>query len=147
LQPYIVPSSGAQVQLPVWDKAQDTFRRLFLPPALNQASRPPITVEIINSTDNPDLALLAADNLERYGFEPIISNAEVEEQRLTTIEYHAQNLKGSFDWLFSWIVDKRKGDIELAPDTAYEYDYRLVLGTEYDPCRPQLFAPQIFLGE
>ncbi len=147
LQPYIVPSSGAQVQVPVWDKAQDTFRRLFLPPALNQASRPPITVEVINSTDNPDLALLAVDNLERYGFEPTVSNVEVEQQRLTTIEYHAQNLKGSFDWLFSWIVDKRKGDIELVPDTDYEYDYRLVLGKEYDPCRPQLFAPQILLGE
>ena len=110
-------------------------------------SRPPITVEIINSTDNPELALLAADNLERYGFEPTINNTHIEEQRLTTIEYHAQNLKGSFDWLFSWIVDKRKADIELMPDTEHESDYRLVLGTEYDPCRPQLFAPQIFLGE
>ncbi len=147
LQPYVVPASGAQVQLPVWDKAQDTFRRLFLPPALNQASRPPITVEIINSTDNPDLALLAADNLERYGFEPTIRNTAVEEQRLTTIEYHAQNLKGSFDWLFSWVVDKRKDDIELVTESGSEYDYRLVLGTEYDPCRPELFAPQIFLGE
>jgi len=147
LQPYVVPASGAQVQLPVWDEAQDTFRRLFLPPALNQASRPPITVEIINSTDNPDLALLAADNLERYGFEPTISNAGIEEQRLTTIEYHAQNLKGSFDWLFSWVVDKRKADIELVSETDSEYDYRLVLGMEYDPCRPELFAPQIFLGE
>lgn len=147
LQPYIVPSSGAQVQLPVWDKARDTFRRLFLPPALNQASRPAITVEIINSTDNGDLARLAADNLARYGFEPIISNDSVEEQRQTTMEYHAQNMKGSFDWLFSWIMDKRKADIELVTDSVYEYDYRVVLGSEYDPCRPQLFAPQIFLGE
>ncbi len=147
LQPYTVPSSGASVQLPVWEKAQNTFGRLFLPPALNQAARPPITVEIINSTDNPDLPLLAADNLEWYGFEPVINETPVEEQKQTTIEYHAQNLKGSFDWLLSWVVDMPKNSIELVTDTDYEYDYRIVLGTEYDPCRPQLFAPQIFIDQ
>ena len=44
LEPYVVPSSGAHVQIPVWSEAQDTFRRLFLPPALNRASRPPPTI-------------------------------------------------------------------------------------------------------
>ena len=147
LQPYVVPGSGARVQIPIWDKTQDTFRRLFLPPALNQASRPPLTVEVINSTDNPDLALLAADNLAWYGFEPIISDEEVEEQNQTTIEYYAQNFKGSFDWLLSWILDEPMSTLELDPDSSYEYNYRVVLGTEYNPCRPQLFAPQIFLGQ
>jgi hypothetical protein len=146
IQPYIVPESGAQVQLPVWENMQDTLRRLFLPPALNQAARPPITVEVVNGTDNPELALLAADNLAWYGFEPVISDEQVEERRQTSIQYYAQNMKGSFDWLLSWIMDESKSSIELQPDTDYDYDYRIVLGEEYDPCRPQLFAPQIFLG-
>jgi LCP family protein required for cell wall assembly len=146
IQPYIVPESGAQVQMPVWENMQDTLRRLFLPPALNQATRPPITVEVINGTDNRDLALLAADNLAWYGFEPVISDEQVDEQRQTSIEYYAQNMKGSFDWLLSWIMDESKSSIELVPDVEYPYDYRIVLGEEYDPCRPQLFAPQIFLG-
>ncbi len=147
LQPYIVPESGAQVQLPVWENMQDTLRRLFLPPALNQASRPPILVEVVNSTDNPELALLAADNLAWYGFEPIISDEQVAEQSQTTIQYYAENMKGSFDWLLSWIMDKHKSIIDLVPEVDYPYDYRVVLGEEYDPCRPQLFAPQIFLGD
>ena len=113
---------------------------------MNQASRPPITVEVINGTGNPDLALLAADNLAWYGFEPIISEVQVDEQSNTTIEYFAQNMKGSFDWLLSWIMDESKSSIELVPDAAYDYDYRIVIGKEYDPCRPQLFAPQIFVG-
>lgn len=146
IQPYVVPGSGAQVQLPVWENMQNTFRRLYLPPALNRATRPPLTVEIINNSGNPDLALLAADNLAWYGFEPIIGEAS-DEIGTTSIEYYAQNLKGSFDWLLSWIVDKSTSDIELVPDTPYEYDYRLVLGKDYDPCRPQLFAPQIFLAQ
>lgn len=147
LEPYVVPSSGAHVQVPVWEKAQDTFRRLFLPPALNRAARPPIRVEIINGTDNPDLALLAADNLEWYGFEPIISPDQAEPQNVTSLQYYGQNFKGSFDWLFSWVLDKGKGDIQLVSDMPSEYDYRVVLGKDYDPCRPQLFAPQIFLGQ
>lgn len=147
IQPYIVPESGAQVQVPVWENMQDTLRRLFLPPALNQATRPPITVEIVNSTDNSDLALLAADNLAWYGFEPVISDEQVEGTQQTSIQYFAQNMKGSFDWLLSWIMDEDKSSIELVPDTDYAYDYRIVLGEEYDPCRPQLFAPQIFVGE
>lgn len=147
LKSWTVPSSGAAVQLPVWDKMQDTFKRLFLPPALNQATRPPILVEVINTTGNPDLAALAADNLEWYGFEPIIIDADVDEQEVTTINYYAQNFKGSFDWLLSWILAKSTSDIELITDIPYEYDYRVVLGKDYNPCRPQLFAPQIFLEQ
>ncbi len=147
LQPYTVPSSGANVQLPVWEKVQDTFRRLFLPPALNKASRPPITVEIINGTDDPERARLVAENLAWYGFVPVISDEKIEVQQETTIQYYAQNFKGSFDWLLSWILDQPTQYIELVPDTEYDYDYKIVLGTDHSPCRPQLFAPQIFLGE
>jgi LCP family protein required for cell wall assembly len=147
LQPWTVPDSGAAVQLPVWENMQATFQRLFLPPALNRATRPPITVEVLNGTSNPDLPLLAADNLAWYGFEPIINYDDVDNQSETTVEYYAQNFKGSFDWLLSWIFDKGTEEIELVPDTPSETNYRVVLGNDYDPCRPQLFAPQIFVSQ
>jgi hypothetical protein len=44
-------------------------------------------------------------------------------------------------------MDKHKSSIELVPDTDYDYDYRVVIGNEYDPCRPQLFAPQIYVAQ
>jgi LCP family protein required for cell wall assembly len=145
LQPYEVPATGARVQLPIWENMEDTFRRLFLPPALNKATRPPITVEVINQSGNPDLALLAADNLEWYGFEPVITVPNGLPGNPTSISYYAQNFKGSYDWLLSWIFDKHKSAIELVPDTDVGYNYRVVLGPDYNPCRPQLFAPEIFL--
>jgi LCP family protein required for cell wall assembly len=147
LQPYEVPESGARVQLPVWENMQDTFRRLFLPPALNKATRPPITVEVVNHSGNPEIALLAADNLEWYGFEPVITEHDGPAGDPTTLSYYAQNFKGSYDWLLSWIFDKQKTEIELVPDTVYDYNYRIVLGPDYDPCRPQLFAPEIYLDQ
>jgi hypothetical protein len=147
LEPFIVPESGAQVQRPVWENMQNTFQRLFLPPALNRAARPPITVEVVNGTDNPDLPILAADNLAWYGFESVISLEKIDEQSSTTIEYYGQNLKGSFDWLLSWILDKEVEDVELVSDEASDFNYRIVLGDDYDPCRPQLFAPQAFIPE
>jgi LCP family protein required for cell wall assembly len=147
LQPWTEPVSGANVQLPVWENMRGTFQRLFLPPALNRATRPPITVEVINATGNPEMSLLAADNLAWLGFEPVINESEQPTTSQTSIEYYAQNLKGSFDWMLSWIFDKRTQEVVLVPDTPYDYNYRVVLGTDYDPCRPQLFAPQIFLEQ
>jgi hypothetical protein len=90
---------------------------------------------------------LAADNLAWYGFEPVISLEKFDEQSSTTVKYHGQNLKGSFDWLLSWIVDKEVEDVELVSDEASDFNYQVVLGADYDPCRPQLFAPQAFIAE
>ncbi|MGW8318109.1 MAG: LCP family glycopolymer transferase [Candidatus Promineifilaceae bacterium] len=143
---YVVPASGANVQLPVWDKVQTTVQRLFLPPALNKATRPPIAVEIVDGTGLPDKAILAAENLAWYDFEPVMTGT-TEPRETTTIQYFAENTKGSFDWLLSWIFDKRTSDVELVTGTPYPYNYRVVLGQDYQTCRPQLFAPQAFLEQ
>jgi LCP family protein required for cell wall assembly len=141
LQPWREPITDSAVQLPVWENMQNTFARLFIPPTLNRASRPPITVEIVNATGDPELALLAADNLAWYGFVPIINETEQPETETTTMEYFAQNLKGSFDWLLAWIFKKGTNQVGLVTDTPYEYNYRVTLGTDYDPCLNQLTAP------
>jgi LCP family protein required for cell wall assembly len=152
---WTVPESGAYVQLPVWEgegKMEETFRRLYLPPALSRATRPPMLVEIINATDNPDLAVLAADNLAWYGFQPVITPVETypEFQGVTStqLRYYAANFKGSYDWLLSWIFHKWSSQIELVTDDeSFPYDYQVILGSDYDPCIDQLYAPQPFLDQ
>lgn len=145
---WIVPESNAQVQLPVWEgpgKMGETIQRLFLPPALNKASRAPIFVEIVNASGNPDLALLAAENLAWYGFVPVHSAEDVPEEETTTLTYYAPNFKGSYDWLISWIFDLRQSEIILEEEEPSDYDYQVVLGEDYDPCLNQFFAPQAFI--
>jgi LCP family protein required for cell wall assembly len=143
MQAWTIPESGANVQLPVWEGENmmaDTFRRLFLPPALNRADRAPITVEIINASQYPAQALLAADNLAWYGFAPVISDP-IEPQETTELTYYGQNFKGSYDWLFSWVMGKPQENIELV-DEESPYNYRVVIGDDYNPCRPAFEAPQ-----
>ncbi len=148
-EPWIVPETNAQVQIPVWEgpgKMEETFRRLFLPPALNNASRAPITVEVINASGDDDMARLAAENLAWYGFVPVIGEESNSEEETTTLTYYGLNFKGSYDWMISWIFNLKKDDIVLNDkDTKYSYDYKVVLGQDFDPCLNAFFAPQAFL--
>ena len=145
---WIVPATAAQVQLPIWDgqgQMGETIQRLFLPPALNKASRAPIFVEVVNASGNPDMAALATDNLAWYGFVPIVSEEEVPEQESTTLTYFAPNFKGSYNWMISWIFDLAPADIILDDENPFASDYQVVLGEDYDPCLNPFYAPQAFL--
>jgi hypothetical protein len=149
-EPWIVPDTNAQVQLPVWEgpgKMQETFQRLFLPPALNKASRAPIVVEIINASGKEEMAQLAAENLAWYGFVPIISDGELPPEETTTLTYFGPNFKGSYDWLISWVFHLNRDDIVLNDqDTSHQFDYRVILGEDFDPCLNDLYAPQAFIS-
>ncbi len=148
MQAWTIPDSGAAVQLPVWEgegMMQETFSRLFLPPALNRADRAPITVEIINASQYPAQALLAADNLAWYGFAPVIGEPR-ESQEATEMTYYGQNFKGSYDWLFSWVMGKPQDNIQLV-DEASDVNYRVIIGNDYNPCRPAFEAPQANLPD
>ncbi len=144
LQPWAVPDSvpPMNVQLPRWENMQFTFHRLFNPPALASANRGPILVEVVNDTGNADLAILAADNLRWYGFAPVLTESGEAPPESTSMNYYGSNLKGASDVLLSWIFSRNSQDIELVEDTPYDYDYRVVLGQDYNPCINHLFAPR-----
>lgn len=147
--PWETPS-GAQVQLPVWEgenNLEETFSRLFVTPAIKRAGRRPITVEIINASGNPDMALLAADNLAWYGFVPTITETLPETQPNTELLYYRPNFRESYDWLISWIFSMYRSQIQLAEDDAVDYEYQVILGEDYDPCLNQLYQPQEFLNQ
>lgn len=147
-EPFISPE-GWQVQLPIWEgerMMEEELSRLFLPPALNMAAQAPIEVEIINGTGDPDLAALAADNLAWFGFTPVFGE-DTAVTTTTTLDYFKPNFKGSYDWLISWVFAMRKEQINLVEDEAYTHNYKVTLGTDYNPCRPLMLAPQLFLNQ
>ncbi|NJN54264.1 MAG: hypothetical protein HC804_05590 [Anaerolineae bacterium] len=91
------------------------------------------------------MAGLAADNLAWYGFIPIISEETPAAEAVTRLEYYHDNFKDSYDWLISWIVGRRRSHIEQVNNASYAYDYRVILGQDYNPCLNQLLQPQEFL--
>ena len=148
MQAWTVPDSGAAVQLPIWEgdgMMYDTFRRLLLPPALHRADRAPITVEIINASQYPAQGLLAADNLAWYGFEPVLGETRPAQDK-TEMTYFGDNFKGSYDWLFAWVTGMPREAIQLSAEDSAT-NYRLVIGDDYNPCRPAFLAPQEALPE
>lgn len=146
--PYL---AGKQTLVPIWEgpnMTKETFQRLYLPPSLNKSSGPPITVEIINSTGNGEMALLAADNLAMNGFVPVIGE-ETAVNENTSLYYYAPNMKGiRYDWLLPWVVGLHRNAIELIDDQPdYPYTYQVILGSDYNPCLNPTDpnAPQAYL--
>lgn len=132
---------GAAVQLLQAEGAAPVFAQLMRPPLLNRATRQPLTVEVVTADDV--LFRLAADNLAYHGFVPRRGEGPSPAPQHTQATYFGENLKGSFDWLLAWTMDIGPGEIVLSPQDGAPSDYRVVLGYDYDPCRPQVEAPTL----
>ena len=139
-------SGGAAVQLLQWEEAEPVLAQLMRPPVLNRATRAPLAVEVVTAHDAQ--YLLAADNLTYHGFVPVHVQASGPAPGHTQVNYYGSNLKGSYDWLLTWVLGTEGDTINLAPDELGAGErYRVVLGEDYDPCRPQLEAPSLGRGE
>jgi LCP family protein required for cell wall assembly len=137
--------TGAAVQLLRPEGARPIFEQLMRPPLLNRAQRAPVTVEVMTADDV--LFRLAAENLAYHGFVAVRGQPSEERPAHTEALYFGDNLKGSFDWLLSWVVGVSREEIVLVNDAPdYLYDYRVVLGWDYETCRPEVNAPDIGVG-
>ncbi|MDT8307004.1 MAG: LCP family protein, partial [Anaerolineae bacterium] len=132
---------GAAVQLLQWEAAEPVLARLMQPPLLNHGTRPPITVEVV--TPYEFTYRLAAETLSWYGFAPVRGEPAGEMPGRTQVTYFGDNRKGSFDWLLSWLVEVTPEAISFEPPGASPYDYRVILGYSYDPCRPERESPSL----
>lgn len=133
---------GAAVQLLQWEGAEPILGQLMRPPVLNRAAREAIPVEVVTAHDVQ--YALAADNLAYHGFVPVRVVSSSPAPGHTHVTYFGDNFKGSYDWLLSWIVGVPRDKISLSADqSAAGEGYRVVLGEDYDPCRPQLEAPSL----
>ena len=140
LQAWTHPETGAQLQLLNQSTAAQTFAQLYQTPSINRANRTPITVEVLNATGSPDMARLAAENLRWYGFVPIWG--EEIESAPTRVTYYGNNFKGSYHWLVSWVFGKGMGQVVLDEATESPYNYQVIIGPDYNPCRNPLYAPR-----
>lgn len=139
VRPWTTPGGGA-VQLLQWEQAVPVLAQVMQPPVLNQSARPPLRVEIVTGDDVR--YRLAAENALTHGFAPVRGEATGPAPAQTEVTYFGPNFKGSFNWLLAWIFDVAPDEIVLESDSdATDPYYRVVVGTNYDPCRPEIEAP------
>ena len=139
VRPWTTPGGGA-VQLLQWQEAAHVLAQVMQPPALNQSTRPPLRVQIVARDDVR--YRLAAENALYHGFAPVRSEAARAEPAQTQITYFGPNFKGSFNWLLAWVFDVAPEEIVLDNEShSGDPYYRVVVGADYDPCRPELEAP------
>ncbi|MDJ0753734.1 MAG: LCP family protein [Ardenticatenaceae bacterium] len=122
--------------------APKTFEQLYQVPDLNRSARQPLTIEIINRSGRPDVGYIAADTANWFGFDATVIQFEGPTAATTTIDYHKASLKGSYDWLVSWVFGVNQGAIEVDPDSEAAYLYQVTLGEDYRTCRNPLYAPR-----
>jgi len=139
VRPWTTPGGGA-VQLLQWEQAAPVLAQVMQPPALNQSTRSPLTVEIVTGDDVR--YRLAAENALTHGFAPVRGRTTGPAPAETQITYFGPNFKGSFNWLLAWIFDVAPEEIVLDREEGSGGPfYRVVVGANYDPCRPELEAP------
>lgn len=143
VRPWREPATGSAMQLLQWAEAAPVLGQLMQPPVLNRSGREPIVVAVVSEGNNI-MWRLAADNLAWHGFVPVRASGDGTTPNHTQVTYYGDNFKGSFDWLLAWVMDVDRAEIELAPAGAGDpaSNYRVVLGYDYDPCRPELEAPR-----
>lgn len=136
LQAWRAPETGSQVQLLQWDFAQPVFSQFMQNSALHQGQRHSLTVEVF--TNDGILYRQLAENLAWFGFVAVYGGIAPSLSQ-TEVSYNGTTFKGSQRDILAWVLDMPADAVQLSTDLTY--DYRLYLHTDYNPCRPLLYAP------
>ena len=125
---------GANVLLPNREAISALLAEAFQPPAQNMLARAAPVVEIWNGTPNNDWATLAADNLEWVGIIPVIGQADALTYTTTIMYDYTTSPKGSARKTLQALFYIRDANVIALPDAAAPYPFRIILGSDYNPC-------------
>jgi hypothetical protein len=142
-----VTSEGAEVLLPVFERTNQLIAEALAPPDTARARQGVARVEVLNGTNRPDWAILAADRLVWEGFHVAgLGQAERSDQQRTSIIDLTEATKGSPLDLLARILrvneanvlpgDNSEGNSPSpdGPDANDYVDFRVIVGYDYQPC-------------
>ncbi len=135
VRPWTVPNTGEAVQLLNHDSANEIVTSFFQPSALRQANR--ASIKVVLETSNLIMYEQVADNLQWYGFDPILQYRETPDPVKTKIMFQGSNLKATFPDMLSWVFRQEKEDIRIdKDDNGIQPQYYVILGQDHNPCLP-----------
>lgn len=126
--------NGGYVLVPHYAELAEFIEEAAQPPVTSRAAQRAHRVEVWNATGKEGLGWVAAYRLGLEGF--AVTQVELAPaQAYTTITDFTTTSKGSPLYKLLQLYNRRQSDVLLEPTEGGALDFRVVLGTDYDPCR------------
>ena len=132
---------GARVQLPQPEKIQQQVASLYAPPSAyrEQVAGEDARIQVLNGTQRPQLALIAADQLRWQGLNVVGTGLAQERDHQQTQILVFDDKPQALDSLVRLLKIKSKNIVHQPPpgqaSADVQADLLIILGEDYDPCR------------
>ena len=129
-------ADGWSVLLPNYAKIQQVVASLYAPPSTDdeQIAKEGARVQIRNGTAQPQLGLIAADQLRWRGL-TIVDTAPADRTDYARTQIIVYKDKPKAVDALVEELNLRAGDVVYQPDDGQPADILVILGADYDPCR------------
>ncbi|MEA3340169.1 MAG: LCP family protein [Chloroflexota bacterium] len=133
LQTWTAPNGG-YVLVPYRDALGPLVEEALSPPASARAQQRAFQVEVWNSTPYEGLGHVAAERLRWEGFSVVsVGPADSAYPRTQIVDFTTTS-KGSAIPLLMRLYRRDHSDVVSQPTEERAVDYRVILGSDYDPC-------------
>ncbi|NLF01864.1 MAG: LCP family protein [Anaerolineales bacterium] len=133
LTSWTAPNGGA-VLVPNYPLLQALVSEALAPPASGRGQQRAFRVEVLNATRYEGLGYVAAERLRWEGFEVVSVQAADDAYARTQIVDYTTTSKGSPVARLIKLYNRRSEDVIAEPMDEREVDFRIILGSDYDPC-------------
>ena len=146
---WFTPDDGRAVLVPDWTAIRLLAQQFVTPPTTNRLTNSSTTIEIYDGTlYGLGWSQVAADRLAWEGFIPvIIEDRTVARHDVTLVYDYTGDTKGSSLSRIQKILRIGDGGVYPEPDPNREYDYRVVVGRNYNACIYTSSADEVEIPE
>ena len=132
--PWTTPRGGS-VFLPNWEEIEPVVSEALAPIPEGRLWRALQTMEVWDGTYHGDWDQLAEDRLLRQGFIVVVGEPDRRDYAETRLIDFTSTAKGSAVSYLQWMFNVSPDNVISAPDPNMPVHYRLIIGTDYEPCR------------
>jgi LCP family protein required for cell wall assembly len=129
-------ADGWRVLLPDYDKIQEVVASLYTVSSASedQVAGEEARIRVLNGTYQPQLALIAADQLRWYGL-TVDETGPAETPGAKQTQIVVFNDKPKTLESLTRLLNVKPANVSQQPDPNESVDIQVILGTDYDPCR------------
>lgn len=130
------PPSGDYVQLPVYDTIRPLMEDFYRPPTASQLSLSGPSIAVYNGSSHDNWDRVAVERLLWGGFNAVAMGTVDGDTMYpnSVLTDRVASDKGSISGNISKALNIPRGQIQLAPDPARDYDYEVIIGDDYSSC-------------